>query len=222
MQVIIKVLVLANKKGEDMSQEIFEMMQSMDIKTIETQIALQCAPLLSGLKISNLFNVSKEQISMVKNLFCGTNISYYILAEQQDTVALFLYQKEELLAYISKKEVSTLLKQYGYEGGYVELSLSLLAKRYQAYILDQAEFPHEMGLFLGYPVEDVIGFIEHEGRECLGVGYWKVYKNMPQKKKVFEQFERAKEWMVVLISNGIDLMEAAELLRIGQLYSICI
>ena len=35
-----------------MSQEIFEMMQSMDIKTIETQIALQCAPLLSGQIIS--------------------------------------------------------------------------------------------------------------------------------------------------------------------------
>lgn len=205
-----------------MSQEIFEMMQSMDIKTIETQIALQCAPLLSGLKISNLFNVSREQIPMVKKLFCGTNISYYILSEQKDTVALFLYQREELLAYISKQEVCILLEKYGYEGMSVESSLSLLAKRYQVYTMHQEEFPHEMGVFLGYPVEDVIGFIEHEGRECLGVGYWKVYENMPQKKKVFEQFERAKEWMVVLISNGIDLMEAADLLRAGQLYSVCI
>ena len=205
-----------------MSQEIFEMMQSMDIKTIETQIALQCAPLLSGLKISNLFNVSREQIPMVKKLFCGTNISYYILSEQKDTVALFLYQREELLAYISKQEVCILLEKYGYEGMSVGSSLSLLAKRYQAYTMHQEEFPHEMGVFLGYPVEDVIGFIEHEGRECLGVGYWKVYENMPQKKKVFEQFERAKEWMVVLISNGIDLMEAADLLRAGQLYSVCI
>ena len=205
-----------------MSQEIFEMMQSMDIKTIETQIALQCAPLLSGLKISNLFNVSREQIPMVKKLFCGTNISYYILSEQKDTVALFLYQREELLAYISKQEVCILLEKYGYEGMSVESSLSFLAKRYQVYTMHQEEFPHEMGVFLGYPVEDVIGFIEHEGRECLGVGYWKVYENMPQKKKVFEQFERAKEWMVVLISNGIDLMEAADLLRAGQLYSVCI
>ena len=205
-----------------MSQEIFEMMQSMDIKTIETQIALQCAPLLSGLKISNLFNVSREQIPMVKKLFCGTNISYYILSEQKDTVALFLYQREELLAYISKQEVCILLEKYGYEGMSVESSLSLLAKRYQVYTMHQEEFPHEMGVFLGYPVEDVIGFIEHEGRECLGVGYWKVYENMPQKKKVFEQFERAKEWMVVLISNGIDLMEATDLLRAGQLYSVCI
>lgn len=222
MHGIIKVLVEANKKGEAMSSEIFEMMQQMDIKTIETQIALQCAPLLSGLKISNLFNVSKDQIPMVKKLFCGTNISYYILLEQKDMVALFLYQKEELLSYISKKEVRMFLEQYGYRGLSVETALSFLAKRYEAHILYQAEFPHEMGVFLGYPVEDVIGFIEHEGKECLGVGYWKVYKNMPQKKKVFEQFERAKEWMVVLISNGIDLMEAADLLRTGQLYSVCI
>ena len=114
------------------------------------------------------------------------------------------------------------MEKYGYEGMSVESSLSLLAKRYQVYTMHQEEFPHEMGVFLGYPVEDVIGFIEHEGRECLGVGYWKVYENMPQKKKVFEQFERAKEWMVVLISNGIDLMEATDLLRAGQLYSVCI
>lgn len=216
------MLAMANKKGEAMSYEIFEMMQNMDTKTIETQIALQCAPLLSGLKISNLFNVSKEQIPLVKKLFCGTNISYYILLEQKDTVALFLYQKEELLAYLSKEEVRMFLKQYGYQEVSVEYSLSLLARRYHSHIMHQAEFPHEMGVFLGYPVEDVIGFIEHEGKECLGVGYWKVYKNMPQKKMIFEQFERAKEWMVVLISNGIDLMEAADLLRAGQLYSVCI
>lgn len=216
------MLVLANKKGEVMSYEIFEMMQNLDIKTIETQIALQCAPLLSGLKISNLFNINREQIPLVKKLFCGTNISYYILLEQKDTVALFLYQREELLAYISKQEVRMLLKQYGYQEVSVESALSVLAKRYHSHIMHRAEFPHEMGVFLGYPVEDVIGFIEHEGKECLGVGYWKVYENMPQKKKVFEQFERAKEWMVVLISNGIDLMEAADLLRTGQLYSVCI
>ena len=164
----------------------------------------------------------KNSALQVKKLFCGTNISYYILSEQKDTVALFLYQREELLAYISKQEVCILLEKYGYEGMSVGSSLSLLAKRYQAYTMHQEEFPHEMGVFLGYPVEDVIGFIEHEGRECLGVGYWKVYENMPQKKKVFEQFERAKEWMVVLISNGIDLMEATDLLRAGQLYSVCI
>lgn len=216
------MLVAANRKGETMSYEIFEIMQNMDTKTIESQIALQCAPLLSGLKISNLFNVSKEQLPLVKKLFCGTNISYYILLEQKDTVALFLYQKEELLAYISKEEVRTFLKQYGYQEASVKYSLSLLAKRYYSHIMQKAEFPHEMGVFLGYPVEDVIGFIEHEGKECLGVGYWKVYKNMPQKKMIFEQFERAKEWMVVLLSNGIDLMEAADLLRAGQLYSICI
>lgn len=216
------MLVRANMKGEIMSYEIFEMMQNMDIKTIETQIALQCAPLLSGLKISNLFNVSKEQIPLVKKIFGGTNISYYILLEQKDTVALFLYRREELLAYMSREDVKKLLKEYGYKEASVESSLSLLAKRYHAHRVRQAEFPHEMGVFLGYPVEDVVGFIKHQGKECLGVGYWKVYENMPQKKRLFDQFERAKEWMVVMISNGIDLMEAADLLRAGQLYSVCI
>lgn len=36
-----------------MSREIFEIVQGMDLKNIETQLALQCAPLITGLKISN-------------------------------------------------------------------------------------------------------------------------------------------------------------------------
>ena len=43
-----------------MSQEVFELVQGMDLKSIETQIALQCAPLISGLKVSNLLIISAE------------------------------------------------------------------------------------------------------------------------------------------------------------------
>ena len=66
-------------------------------------------------------------------------------------------------------------------------------KRYEAYLNDEhKQFPHEMGLLLGYPIEDVRGFIEHNGCGCLYSGYWKVYRNVPLKKKMFEDFEKAK------------------------------
>lgn len=50
-------------------------------------------------------------------------------------------------------------------------------------------FPHEIGLFLGYPVEDVKGFIENKGENCVKCGAWKVYCNPEEKMHFFLQDE---------------------------------
>lgn len=43
-----------------MSQEIFELVKGMDFKKIETQLALQCAPLIMGLKFLIFYHSSGE------------------------------------------------------------------------------------------------------------------------------------------------------------------
>ena len=53
------------------------------------------------------------------------------------------------------------------------------------------EFPHEIGLFLDYPPEDVRGFLEHRGAESLAVGYWKVYGNVEKARRAFRRYRRA-------------------------------
>ncbi len=57
-------------------------------------------------------------------------------------------------------------------------------------------FPHEIGMFLGYPVADIRGFIENEGRKYLMIGYWKVYSNLSQARMIFKEYDRAKECAV--------------------------
>ena len=37
----------------------------------------------------------------------------------------------------------------------------------------EADFPHEIGVFLGYPLTDVVGFIENQGRNFTCCGCWK-------------------------------------------------
>ena len=39
----------------------------------------------------------------------------------------------------------------------------------------EAEFPHEVGVLLGYPLSDVRGFIEHDGKGGVACGVWKAY-----------------------------------------------
>ena len=42
-----------------MSQEVYEMITRLDRERIETHLVVQCAPMISGMKVSNLLNVEK-------------------------------------------------------------------------------------------------------------------------------------------------------------------
>ncbi|MBQ7128480.1 MAG: DUF3793 family protein, partial [Clostridia bacterium] len=52
------------------------------------------------------------------------------------------------------------------------------------------QFPHEVGLFLGYPPEDVKGFIENNAKCSKCVGCWKVYGDEEKAKKCFENYKK--------------------------------
>ena len=51
-----------------MSREVLEILEKMDKKELKTQLALQCAPLLTGIKLSNLLTVTKSNEEDVKEL----------------------------------------------------------------------------------------------------------------------------------------------------------
>ena len=70
-----------------------------------------------------------------------------------------------------------------------------------------------MGLLLGYPIDDVRGFIEQGGCGYLYSGYWKVYRNVPLKKKMFEDFEKAKESIIQLLAEDIDMRLILEIYK---------
>ena len=72
-----------------------------------------------------------------------------------------------------------------------------------------AEFPHEMGLLLGYPVEDVEGFIENKGHNYLYSGYWKVYGHVEEKKALFNRYEEARKILIQLLASGRSVSEMA-------------
>ena len=54
----------------------------------------------------------------------------------------------------------------------------------------EREFPHEIGVFLGYPLEDVVGFIRNRGRNYTCCGYWKAYGDPEAAQKRFDQYRR--------------------------------
>lgn len=110
-----------------------------------------------------------------------------------------MYTIPNLKDYISSNAVQNFLKSYQYPNTF-ELCIQELKKR-----LNTKNFPHEIGVFLGYPLDDVIGFIEHKPYYL--VGDWKVYQNVNEAKKQFDVFKQAKEQMLNEIHNGYELSQ---------------
>lgn len=188
-----------------MSHEVFRIVEALDQRELETQLALQCAPLLMRIKISNLLIIHKSNKDAVIKLFRKTEISYFMIYELEDKIIFLLYRKNELISYLNSDQVKKVMKLLGYN--FLELTMVLkeISKRYASYMKEKTDFPHEMGLLLGYPVDDVVGFIENEGQNFLYIGYWKVYNNLSDMILLFDQYNHAKEMVIRMISQGVNI-----------------
>lgn len=203
-----------------MSEETFGIMKMLDMEGVETQAALQCAPLLTGLKMSNLLHVRADQKEEVFRLFQNSPVSCRVLYEWKDRISLLLYREKQLERYISRDEIRSLLDSFGYEGMGLEEIIKRLSIRYQNHMEGCRQFPHEIGLLLGYPPEDVTGFIENEGKNFLYSGYWKVYGNPTEARRIFEGYDRAREAVIRMAGNGSgikDIMAFYNIMRRRQL-----
>ena len=77
------------------------------------------------------------------------------------------------------------------------------------YVEKRWEFPHELGVILEYPVEDVKGFIDNRGKNCLMERYWKVYHNRERAEEIFRQYDQVKETAMREIVSGCTLSQVA-------------
>lgn len=194
-----------------MSQEIYEIVKGMDLENIETQLALQCAPLITGLKVSNLLIISKGNEEVVKRILNRTGILYYRLIQTRTKTTFLLFRRNELEEFLSDENVRNVLMKAGYKSLQIDKILRTFSLRYEAYMQGDKSFPHEMGLLLGYPVEDVVGFVENNGKNFLYSGYWKVYENQKAKVKLFDKFKVAEETLIHLLSNGLSMSDIIDI-----------
>ena len=71
------------------------------------------------------------------------------------------------------------------------------------------EFPHEIGIFLGYPLADVVGFIEHQGHDYVYCGYWKVYGDLRSAVKSFDIYKNCTTYCKDRFEHGDTVLELA-------------
>jgi hypothetical protein len=188
-----------------MSGEVIKINKNMVRENLDMQIAMQCAPLLAGAKISNILITQRTNAARIWELFQDTQIFVKCLNEGKEKITFLLYRKKEIKEYLDTEEVSEYMDQWGYRNLDFEQMLRRLEERYSTYLDEKEEFPHEMGLFLGYPIKDVKGFIENKGKKFLYTGYWKVYDNLEEAIETFETYDRAKEYLGNMVFQGIGI-----------------
>lgn len=110
-----------------MSEEIFGAVQKLPVNGTKKQVVLQCAPLLIGIKLSNLLNVRADQKEEVFKLFEGSKICCRVLYEFRGRLSILLYRPGMLAAYLEREDVQKLMASFGY--GDLELEEILDASR---------------------------------------------------------------------------------------------
>ena len=177
-----------------MSKEVVSyMLSGMDnMKSLQVQLILQCAPFLKGIKIACILNITEENSRELYEILEGTGIKFKILTRNHGKCLVLLYRRESFSRYLKRTDVWEFLGSYGYEDVEPEKMLERLSKRVCQYSDGEICFPHEIGAFLDYPIDDVKCFIEKDGKDSLFSGYWKVYNNPGRAKMIFWAYDKAK------------------------------
>ena len=190
-----------------MSFDIVDIIKEMDVHSIPLQLALQCAPVISGIKISNLLTIPAKSLRELSVVLKKTELSFRILYPGRERLVILIYREAKLREYLAREEVMAFIYKCGYETSDISKIFPVFVKRYMRYMELKQNFPHELGLFLGYPIEDVEGFIKENGKNYLYSGYWKVYKDTELKIRLFKNYEKVQTEIVRLLYEGLDIMD---------------
>lgn len=125
--------------------ETWEIMQNADLDEIELQLAFQCAPLITGLKVSNLFQIDSRHYKRLCEILDKSNFSFCGLGGRNGSVSLLIYQKEWLEQFLQQEEVRILMHRLGYRDLHLERVLTRFRSRYIRYMQKKTAVPARDG-----------------------------------------------------------------------------
>lgn len=170
----------------------------------EYTLGFHCGITFAGLKAASLFWVRRDQKAALRHFarcFAERDFRFLIMRERGDKALLYVFHFPSLRAILENGENRSFLHGCGYAYSDAEDALRELRRRLSAC----GQFPHEIGIFLGYPLEDVIGFMRDPcGGVCLS-GYWKVYADPQGKAKIFERYRRCSRCICRKLTEGTPL-----------------
>lgn len=164
--------------------------------SLEPALIEHCSPTLASLKVGSLFSFFTPCLNQLCDQACALTqplrqkgLSLRIIPAENGRALCYLYRGTHLERILCDPDIASFLKKQGYSCLEPQDALDTLCSR----LSESDGFPHEVGLFLGYPLPDVIAFIENKGRNCLCCGHWKAYTDECGARKLFAKYNKCTE-----------------------------
>ena len=165
----------------------------------ERRLIFYASPTLTKLKVACIYNLNDlddlEECIQYYNELLNKKDIYLKVLKIKGRSMIYVYQKEKLNKLCACKQIQNIFKKYNYNCTSLDTLILDLQKR-----LNDYDFLHEIGLFLGYPMTDVLGFIE--GKEYLSVGYWKVYSHVKNCQHTFDKYHKCTHELCKRFNQG--------------------
>ncbi|MBS4882967.1 MAG: DUF3793 family protein [Peptoniphilus harei] len=175
--------------------EFFEQIKNFkDFEYLYALIKSTVAPTLKDLKLATMMNL-KNGNRALKDLWENNKtligdslgLDFFELKKGENFVLVYFFKKDKLDKKLSTSKVSEFLNLMGYKDcRQVYDYLNLLKNRFND------SCPDEIGVFLGYPLKDVIDFKDRDKKTCKCTGYWKCFNDEKSSRKAFEKFDETK------------------------------
>ena len=179
----------------------------------EQLLVEHCSPALAGRKPANLFFFRAEnaaelccKVSFWNKELSKQGIGVRIIkgCRKSGRYLIYLYRRDWMNRILSESEVLEFLSDCGYNT--VDGSYEIL-RQLSGRLCLKSDFPHELGIFLGYPLSDVKGFITNHGQNYTYSGHWKSYGDPNEAKRLFGEYKRCTERYKKLFNSGVSISE---------------
>lgn len=177
---------------------------------IKSFIVYNSSQVIAGVKPASTMTIKKSckkgyesWKSIGEDFVRSINLEAMELREDENSLIVLVFNRKLLYKVISEEKTKNLLLNLGYKNRVdVTEYLNTLKNRYMI-----NNCPHELGIFLGIPIEDVNDFISCSEKKCLYCGYWKVYNNFDNAIKTFKMFDDIKDYTTDSLIKGVDLKD---------------
>ncbi|MHB8122473.1 MAG: DUF3793 family protein [Desulfuromonadaceae bacterium] len=178
---------------------------------LTAHLMLECSEVLAGVKPANLISLVNRIRPCGRNLYqlwerhydglarrLG-DVTFKVLQTRERALLILCYNHNHLDRHLSHAGIRTLLHKAGYEADApCETLLDELCRR----IMTNDSFPHEIGLFIGYPAKDVAAFMGLVKLPFACQGPWKIYGDPAQSLCLAEQFRCCRQRMSAVLASG--------------------
>lgn len=189
-------------------------MSERECELFGKNLAFYTAPTLLGIKCASLISFASDSIELepqsevFNRRASAKGLKSSILCKCGRRTLMLVYNEKMLREKLCGREAGELLQKCGYtDTSDVDGCIAVLANRLKGCV----DFPHEIGIFLDYPIEDVVGFIENKGENFKLCGCWKVYGSEEKAKKIFSNYEKCRNFLCGKLNEGADIYRALKI-----------